>query len=99
MLAQSILPMHWFRIVLVASFVLAYFSWAVPARQMSINIHAVLWWSIPLVFLWIVTVAVAAHCFRQKAQWMFFGAPPALYWPVWLALPVFQRAHRHGNCV
>jgi len=99
MLAQSIMPTHWFRIVLVASFVFAYFSWAVPARRMPIDIHAIFWWSVPLAFLWIVTVVFAAHRFRKKTLWMFFGAPMALYWPVWLALNGIPACYRHGNCI
>jgi len=99
MLAQSIMPTHWFRIVLVASFVFAYFSWAVPARRMPIDIHAIFWWSVPLAFLWIVTVGVAARRFRKKAMWMFFGAPMAFYWPVWLALNGIPACYRHGNCI
>jgi len=99
MLAQSIMPMHWFRIVLVGSFVLAYFGWAIPGRGMPINIHVVLWWSIPFACLWALTVGVAAHRFRKKALWMFFGAPMALYWPVWLALNGIPACYRHGNCI
>jgi hypothetical protein len=66
---------------------------------MPIDMHSIFWWSIPLAFLWIVTVGIAAHRFRKKALWMLFGAPMALYWPVWLALNGIPACYRHGNCI
>ena len=79
MLTQSIMPTHRFRVVLVASFVLACFTWAGPGRGMPINVHAVLWWSIPLASLWALTVGVSAYRFGRKSLWMLFAAPLALY--------------------
>lgn len=99
MLAQSIMPTHWFRVVLVSSFVLACFSWAAPGRGMPINIHAVLWWSIPLASLWVLTVGVSAYRFGRKSLWMLVATPPALYWPVWLVLNGIPACYWHGNCV
>ena len=55
---------------------------------MPINIHAVLWWSIPLASLWALTVGVSAYRFGRKSLWMLFAAPLALYWPVWLRFEV-----------
>jgi hypothetical protein len=97
--AHSITPTHWFRIVLVATFVLAWFSWTVPGRRMPIDTHAIFWWSIPLASSWVLTVGVAVQRFRKKALWMFFGAPMALYWPVWLALHGIPGCYRQGNCI
>jgi len=99
MLGQQMTQIRWFRIILVASFVLAWFSWAAPGRGMPINIHAVLWWSLPLAALWVLTVGVSAFRFGGKTLWMLFGAPLALYWPVSLVLNGIPSCYWHGNCV
>lgn len=99
MLAQSIMPTQWFRVVLVASFVLACFSWAVPGRGAPTDFHTVLWWSLPLASLWVLTVGVSAYSFGRKTLWMLFGAPLALYWPVSLVLNGIPACYWHGNCV
>jgi len=99
MLGQSITQTHWFRIVLVASFILAWLSWAAPGWRAPTDFHTVLWWSLPLASLWVLTVGVSAHCFGRKALWMLSGAPLALYWPVWLALNGIPACYWHRNCV
>jgi len=99
MLAQQMTQMHWFRIVLVASLVLAWFSWAAPGRQAPTDFHTVLWWSLPLAALWVLTVGVSAFRFGGKTLWMLFGAPLALYWPVSLVLNGVPACYWHGNCV
>jgi hypothetical protein len=99
MQTQSIAQVHRFRIVLVASFVLAWFSWAVPGRDAPTDFHSVLWWSVPLASLWVVTIGVSAYHFGRKTLWMLLGAPLALYWPVSLVLNGIPACYWHGSCV
>src|SRR5437763_15054797 len=99
MLAQQMTQMHWFRIVLVASLVLAWFSWAAPSRQAPTDFHTVLWWSLPLAALWVLTVGVSAFRFGGKTLWMLFGVPLALVWPVSLVLNGVPACYWHVNCV
>lgn len=66
---------------------------------MPINIHGVLWWSIPLTSLWVLTVCVSAYSFGRKSLWMLLAGPVALYWPVWLVLNGIPACYWHGNCV
>jgi hypothetical protein len=87
-----------FKIALVASLVLACFCWAAPGWRMPINIHAVLWWSVPLACLWLLTVGVSAFRFGRKTLWMLFGVPPALYWPVWLVLNGIPACYWYAKC-
>jgi len=99
MLAQLVTEMHQFRIVLVASFILSWFSWAVPGRGAPADFYTVLWWSLPLSSLWALTVGVSAYRFGRKTLWMLVGAPLALYWPVSLVLNGIPACYWHGNCV
>ena len=98
MLGQSITQTYRFRMVLAASFLLACVSWAAPGRGMPTDLHTVLWWSIPLASLWVLTVGVSASRFGRKTLWMLLGAPLALYWPVWLALNGIPACYWHRNC-
>jgi hypothetical protein len=90
---------HRFRVVLLASFILAGLSLVVPGERMPINIHAVLWWSIPLASLWVLTVGLSACSFGSKARWMLLAAPAALYWPAWLLLNGIPVCYWHRNCM
>jgi hypothetical protein len=96
---QTVARMQWFRIVLIASFVAAWFSWAAPGRGAPTDFHTILWWSLPLAFLWVSMVGVSAYRFGRKALWMLFGAPLALYWPVWLVLNGIPACYWRRNCV
>ena len=93
-----IIPARWFRIVLVASFALACVSWAVPGRRMPVDIHAVLWWSVPVASLWLLTVGLSVYSFGKKGLWNLCAAPIALYWVVWLVLRGVPTCYWHGNC-
>lgn len=86
-------------IFVAVSFVLAICSWIAPARQMPIDFHIVLWWSIPLATVWILMVAFSLYRFGKRALWMLLGAPLALYWFAWLLLKGLPACYQHGNCV
>ncbi len=94
----SITQANWFRILLGASFVVAYLGWDSPQWRMPLDYHNMLWRSIPLACLWTLTLAVSAFWFGRKALWILLGAPLALYWPVWLALHGLPACYWHGNC-
>lgn len=98
MIYQRISPAHWFRVLLLTSLVAAFVGWNSPQGQMPLNIHAMLWTSIPLAGIWLLTLIVSAFAFRTKALWLLIGAPLALYWPVWLLVNGIPGCYWHGNC-
>jgi hypothetical protein len=51
---------HRFKVVLVGSVILAFWGWYAPQGRMPLDIHAMLWRSIPLSCLWALIVAVSA---------------------------------------
>jgi hypothetical protein len=99
MIDAMTIPAHRFRTVIAASVALAFASWMAPGRGMPINVHAVLWWSIPFASLWLLMVAVSVRSFGKRALWILFAAPLALYWPVWLAFNGIPSCYWHGNCL
>jgi hypothetical protein len=91
--------MHLSRILLLSSFVLAYFARTAPETTMPVDFHAALWVSIPLAFLWSAIFVFIALQFKKMALWMLLGAPLALYWPFWLLLHGIPSCYKLGNCV
>jgi hypothetical protein len=90
---------QWFKTAVAVSFVLAYFGWQAPQVRMGLDFHSMLWWSLPLAGLWLITFMIAAYRFRRKALWLLIGAPLALYWPVWLVINGIPECYWLGNCV
>jgi hypothetical protein len=65
---------------------------------MPLDFHTMLWWSFPLACVWALMFGISAYHFGKRTIWMVFGAPLALYWPVWLALHGLPQCYWHHNC-
>jgi hypothetical protein len=89
---------RWFSAALVFSFLVALVAMLAPQRRMPIDFHMMLWLSLPLAGIWLVTSIVSVFRFHQKALWMLLGAPLALYWPLWLMFNHIPACYWHGNC-
>ena len=98
MAAALVKRTHWFKVILIVSVVLALWGWYAPQEQMPLDIHAMLWRSIPLACLWALIVAVSAYRFGRRALWMLLGAPLVLYWPMWLLLNGIPECYWRGIC-
>jgi len=98
MLGNSNANVHQFRILVAISFAAAYVGWAAPSRRMPLDFYNMMWWSVPLACLWVLTIGFSAYRFGKKALWMLLGAPLVLYWPFWLVLNGLPRCYYNGNC-
>src|SRR5258708_33296272 len=90
---------HLFKVLLLVSFVLAFFGQTAPEKRMPIDFDAVIRVSIALGCLWVGIFVFACYRFRSKGLWMLLGAPFVLYWPIWLLLNGIPTCVQHGNCV
>src|SRR6266704_3909650 len=99
MLPRPITQLHWFRVALATSLVVGFLGWDAPQGQMPLNFHNMLWRSLPLAAVWLLTVVISAFRFRKKALWLLIGAPLALYWPFWLVVNGIPACYWHHNCV
>jgi hypothetical protein len=89
---------RWFRTAAVFSLVVGLAGWLAPRLRMPLRFDLMLWWSLPLAGLWLVMIAVCALRFRKRALWLLFGAPLALYWPIWLVFNRIPDCHWLRNC-
>ena len=97
--SKGVSQKHWFIIALATSLVVAFWAWDAPQGQMPLNFHSMLWRSLPLAGIWVLTLVISAFRFRKRALWLLAGAPLALYWPVWLLLNGIPACYWHGSCV
>ncbi len=88
-----------FTVIVLSSFALAFGAWRVPQGQMPLDVHSMLWWSVPLAVMWVALFCISVFRFGRKALWLLLGAPLAFYWPVWILLHGIPPCYRHGNCV
>ena len=98
LVATVVMRAHWFKIILAVSVVIAFFGWDAPQGRMPLDFHAILWRSIPLACLWAAMLAFSTYRFGRTALWILFGAPLALYWPIWLLLNGIPACYWQGNC-
>jgi hypothetical protein len=86
-------------LLLVLSFGIAVLAYLPPQRRMPLDFHFVLWVSLPLAGLWTVGTATCLCKFGRSTLLMLFGAPLALYWPVWLLFNHIPNCYWQGNCI
>jgi hypothetical protein len=89
----------WFSFAFVLSFLVALAGLLAPQRRMPIDFHMVLWLSLPFTGIWLAISIISVFRFHKKALWMLFGAPLALYWPLWLMFNRIPACYWHRNCM
>jgi hypothetical protein len=85
-------------VLMSCSSLIALVGWLAP-QQMPIDIHSLLWYSLPLAGLWLGLLGLAGLWLRTKALWLLIGAPLALYWPIWLLLNGIPSCYWNRTCV
>jgi len=89
---------HNYWIALVTSLAIAYLSWISPAHRMPLDYNAMITRSIPFGLAWALVLAFSLWRYRSRGLWLLFGAPLALYWPIWLLFHHFPPCYYAGNC-
>jgi hypothetical protein len=99
MLAEGTRKANWFRILLATTLTVAVLGWGAPWVRMPLDVHNMLWISLPLAGVWLLMVAASFVRLKLKALWLLAGAPLAFYWPIWLLVNGIPPCYWMGNCV
>jgi len=70
-----------YRLLLGASFAMAFASFIAPENRMPIDLHGILWFSVPLSCLWAVLVIGGLIRYRRKGLWLLLGLA-TMPWPL-----------------